>query len=115
MKKKIKFSNSPNYSVWINDGLSRVFDSFEAQDLKIVNEVQPFVIREPKRKRICNEKELQDDLDKFMTELSHIKSQYKVLETQSKIKCMKCFHMHFLYTTLHIQLLQVQLLTWYVG
>ena len=35
-----------------------------------------------KEKRICNEKELQDDLDNFIIELSHIKSQHKVLENQ---------------------------------
>jgi hypothetical protein len=34
------------------------------------------------KERICNEKELQDDLDNFIIELSHIKSQHKVFENQ---------------------------------
>ena len=50
-EKKVKFSVSPNYSIWINDGLSRVFDSFEAQSPKIVNEVRPFVTGEPNTTR----------------------------------------------------------------
>jgi hypothetical protein len=57
-EKDIELSVSPNYSVWRNNGQSRVFDSFEEQDQMIVFEVGPSVIEKPKRKGISNEKEL---------------------------------------------------------
>ena len=46
----------------------------------VVRKVGPFVIEKPKRKRVSNEKELQNRLENLRIKLSYSKSQEKFLE-----------------------------------
>jgi hypothetical protein len=73
-EEEVEFSVSLSYIVWRNNELSKVFSSFEVQSPITVYKVGSFITEEPKRKRISNEKELQDELDKFRIELSCSKS-----------------------------------------
>lgn len=57
-EEKLEFLVSPNYLVWRNDGLFRVYNSFEVQGLITIGEARPSLTKEPKRKRISNENEL---------------------------------------------------------
>lgn len=48
----------------------------------MVSKDELFITWEPKRRKVINEEELWDELDKLIIELSNIKSQQKFLENQ---------------------------------
>lgn len=55
---EVESSVSSNYLVWINGGLFELLEGLGIQGPMIVSKVEPFITREPKKKRVSNEKKL---------------------------------------------------------
>jgi hypothetical protein len=74
-----EFSASPTYSMWRSGGSSKILQ--EAKEQRIAQD-KPSVTLELKRKRVNNEEDLQEELDKLRIELSNSKNHQKFLENQ---------------------------------
>jgi len=78
-KHQKEFSASPTYSIWKSDGSSKILQ--EAKEQRRAQD-KPSVTLELKRKRVNNEEDLQEELDKLRIELSNSKNHQKFLENQ---------------------------------
>jgi hypothetical protein len=52
---EVEYSSSFDYSIWRNDGLSGILESFGVQGPIVVSNDESFITWEPKRKKVINE------------------------------------------------------------
>jgi len=74
-----EFSVSPNYSIWRSGNSLKILQ--EATKLGVTQDKSSMTL-ELKRKRVNNEEDLQEELDKLRIELSKSKNHQKFLENQ---------------------------------